>query len=229
LTEITNIWYAIYIAGAIIIGVLAFYIGRKLAGSPSAESKTSTFLIKSIQAIAELAVLEYITEVAEIKQKKTSLITVRWKRGLLRYMAKLKLGFDLDKLDYTVDNTLYKIRIALSCPRILSCEVYNRRFYKLPLEKAENVPWKYDTIEDFSSDEVLALDEETRSNALKNVDDFYVLDLLRDKTKLAFKNMFSLSHPQYTADISIMVEPSSRIVSIETASDGGAIQSLPGS
>jgi hypothetical protein len=205
-------WDAIYITSAVIIGVLAFFIGRKLAGTPSAESKTSIFLIKSIQAIAELAVLEYITEgVTEIKQKKTSLITVRWKRGLLRYTAKLKLGFDLDKLDYTVDDTLCKIRIALPCPRILSCEVYNRKFYKLPLEKAENVPWKYDIIEDFSSDEVLALDEEARNNALKNVDDFYVLDLLRDKTKLAFKKMFSLSHPDYSTDISIMVEPSSKI------------------
>jgi hypothetical protein len=77
-------WDAIYIAGAIIIGVLAFFIGRKLAGSPSTESKTSTFLIKSIQAIAELVVLEYIAEgVTEIEQKKTSLITVRRKRGLL--------------------------------------------------------------------------------------------------------------------------------------------------
>jgi hypothetical protein len=75
----------------------------------------------------------------------------------------------------------------------------------------------------------LLLTRKPRNNALKNVDDFYVLDLLRDKTKLAFKKMFSLSHPQYTTDISIMVEPSSRIVSIETAANGGAIQSLPGS
>ena len=223
-------WYAIYIAGAIIIGVPAFFIGRKLAYPPSTELKTSTFFIKSIQAIAELAVLEYIAEdVAEIKQKKTSLVTVRWKRGLLRYTAKLKLGFDLDKLDYTVDDPQQQIQIALPSPRILSCEIYNRKFYKLPLEKAENVPWKYDIIEDFSSDEVLALDDEARNNTLKNVDDFYVLDLLRDKTKLAFKKIFSLSYPDYSTDISIMAEPSSRIVSIETASDGGAIQSLPGS
>ena len=99
-------WYAIYITSVLIIGVLAFFIGKNLAGSPITESKTNTFLIKSIQAIAELAVLEYITEgVAEIKQKKTSLITVRWKRGLLRYTAKLKLGFDLDQLDYKVDDS----------------------------------------------------------------------------------------------------------------------------
>jgi hypothetical protein len=211
LMGMTEMWYAIYITSVVLIGALAFFIGRKLTRSPVVESKTSTFLIKSIQAIAELAVLEYITEgVTEIKQKRTSLITVRWKRGLLRYTAKLKLGFDLDKLDYTVDDTLYQIRIALPSPRILSCEVYNRKFYKLPLEKAENVPWKYDIIEDFSSDEVLALDEEARNNALKNVDDFYVLDLLRDKTKLAFKKMFSLSHPEYSTDISIMAEPASR-------------------
>ena len=223
-------WYAIYIAGAIIIGVPAFFIGRKLAYPPSTELKTSTFFIKSIQAIAELAVLEYIAEdVAEIKQKKTSLVTVHWKRGLLRYTTKLKLGFDLDKLDYTFDDPQQQIQIALPSPRILSCEIYNRKCYKLPLEKAENVPWKYDIIEDFSSDEVLALDDEARNNALKNVDDFYVLDLLRDKTKLAFKKIFSLSYPDYSTDISIMAEPSSRIVSIETASDGGAIQSLPGS
>jgi hypothetical protein len=61
------------------------------------------------------------------------------------------------------------------------------------------------------------------------VDDFYVLDLLRDKTKLAFKKMFSLSHPQYTTDISITAEPSLRIVSIETATNGGVVESLPGS
>ena len=205
-------WYVIYITSVIIIGVLAFFIGRKLAGSPKTESKTSTFLIKSIQAIAELAVLEYITEgVAEIKQKKTSLITVRWKRGLLRYTAKLKLGFDLDQMDYTVDDSQHLIRIALPSPRILSCEIYNRKFYKLPLEKAENVPWKYDIIEDFSSDEVLALDDEARDNALKNVSEFDVLELLGDKTKLAFKRIFSLSYPEYSTDISIMAESTSSI------------------
>ncbi|HCO93293.1 MAG TPA: hypothetical protein DIU00_04965 [Phycisphaerales bacterium] len=205
-------WDAVYITSVLIIGVLTFFIGRKLAGTPTTESKTSTFLIKSIQAIAELAVLEYITEgVAEIKQKKTSLITVRWKRGLLRYTAKLKLGFDLDRLDYKVDDSQHQIRISLPSPRILSCEIYNRKFYKLPLEKAENVPWKYDIIEDFSSDEVLALDDEARNNALKNVNEFYVLDLLRDKTKLAFKKIFSLSYPEYSTDISIMAEPTSQI------------------
>jgi hypothetical protein len=208
----TDMWYAVYITSVVVIGVLAFFIGRKLACSPTTESKTSTFLIKSIQAIAELAILEYITEgVTEIKEKKTSLLTVRWKRGLLRYTAKLKLGFDLDQLDYTVDDSQHLIRITLPSPRILSCEIYNRKFYKLPLEQAENIPWKYDIIEDFSSDEVLALDEEARSNALKNVNEFYVLDLLRDKTKLAFKKIFSLSYPEYSTDISIMAEPSSRI------------------
>jgi hypothetical protein len=188
----------LYIAGGGAVAFSAFVIGRKLAAKPRTESKTTTFLIRSIQAIAELAVLEYITEgVAEIKEKKTSLITVRWKRGLLRYTAKLKVGFDLDRLEYNVDDAEKVIRIVLPSPRILSCEIYNRKFYKLPLEKAENVPWKFDIIEDFSSDEVLALDDEARDNALKNVNEFYVLDLLRDKTKLAFKKIFSLSYPEY--------------------------------
>lgn len=205
-------WVVIYLVGAVIVGILAFFLGRRLAGKPRTESKTTTFLIKSIQAIAELAVLEYITEgVTEIKEKKTSLITVRWKRGLLRYTAKLKVGFDLDRLNYTVEDAQRTIRISLPSPRILSCEIYNRKFYKLPLEKAENVPWKYDIIEDFSSDEVLALDDEARANALKNVNEFYVLDLLRDKTKLAFKKIFSLSYPDYATDISILAEPASDI------------------
>jgi len=200
-------YYPVTISCIVIIAVLAYIIGKKRAAPLTTESKTTTFLIKSIQAIAELAVLEYITEgVAEIKQKKTSLITVRWKRGLLRYTAKLKVGFDLDQLDYTIDDLQHVIRIALPCPRILSCEIYNRRFYKLPLEKAENVPWKVDIIQDFSSDEVLSLDDEARNNALKNVNEFYVLDLLRDKTKLAFKKIFSLSYPDYTTDISILAE-----------------------
>ena len=117
--------YFILIISLAIIGLLAFLLGRKLAPVPRTESKTTTFLIKSIQAIAELAVLEYITEgVAEIKEKKASLITVRWKRGLLRY----------------------------------------------------------------------------------NVKEFYVLDLLQDKTKLAFKKIFSLSYPEYTTDIAITGE-----------------------
>jgi len=61
-------YYAIYIFSIVIIGILAFFIGRKLAPKAATESKATTFLIKSIQAIAELAVLEYITEgVAEIK------------------------------------------------------------------------------------------------------------------------------------------------------------------
>jgi hypothetical protein len=204
-------WYAIYVTSIIIIGLLAFFIGKKKAAAPKAESKTTTFLIKSIQAIAELAVLEYITEgVTEIKEKKTSLITVRWKRGLLRYTAKLKVGFELEQMDYTIDDSQKLIQIVLPNPRILSCEIYNRKFYKLPLEKAENVPWKYDIVEDFSSDEVLALDNEARNNALQNVNEFYVLDLLRDKTKLTFKKIFSLSYPEYTTDISILEDPSSR-------------------
>jgi hypothetical protein len=201
----------LYIAGGGAVAFSAFVIGRKLAAKPRTESKTTTFLIRSIQAIAELAVLEYITEgVAEIKEKKTSLITVRWKRGLLRYTAKLKVGFDLDRLEYNVDDAEKVIRIVLPSPRILSCEIYNRKFYKLPLEKAENVPWKFDIIEDFSSDEVLALDDEARDNALKNVNEFYVLDLLRDKTKLAFKKIFSLSYPEYSTEILITAAPQGR-------------------
>ena len=129
-------WYAIYIISVIIIGLLAFFIGKKLAAKPITESKTTTFLIKSIQAIAELAVLEYITEgVTEIKEKKTSILIVRWKRGLLRYTAKLKVGFDLDQLNYTVDDSHKVIQIAIPNPRVLSCEIYNRKFYKLPLER----------------------------------------------------------------------------------------------
>jgi hypothetical protein len=193
-----------YLIGIVGVAILAFIIGKRLSAPRKTQSKATTFLLKSIQAIAELAVLEYITEgVAEIKEKKTSLITVRWKRGLLRYTAKLKVGFDLDRLDYAVDDVQKVIQIALPSPRILSCEIYNRRFYKLPLEKAENVPWKVDIIEDFSSEEVLALDDEARDNALQNVKEFYVLDLLQDKTKLAFKKIFSLSYPDYSTDVSI--------------------------
>jgi len=185
-------WYAIYIAGIVAIGLLAFLIGKKLSATPGTESKTTTFLIKSIQAIAELAILEYITEgVTEIKEKKTSLITVRWKRGLLRYTAKLKVGFELDQMDYTINDSQKVIQIALPNPRVLSCEIYNRKFYKLPLEKADN---------------------EARNNALKNVNEFYVLDLLRDKTRLTFKKIFSLSYPEYTTDISIMDEPASQTI-----------------
>jgi hypothetical protein len=205
-------YYPVTILCIVVIGVLAYIIGKKRASTTTTESKTTTFLIKSIQAIAELAVLEYITEgVAEIKEKKTNFITVRWKRGLLRYTAKLKVGFELDQLDYKIDDAQCLIQITLPTPKILSCEIYNRRFYKLPLEKAENVPWKYDIIQDFSSDEVLALDDEARENALKNVKEFYVLDLLQDKTKLAFKKIFSLSYPDYTTDISILVESESGI------------------
>ena len=58
---------------------------------------------------------------------------------------------------------------------------------------------------------MLSLDDEARNNALKNVKEFYVLDLLRDKTKLAFKKIFSLSYPEYTTDINILAEPDSGI------------------
>ena len=195
----------IYSIGLIAVaGGIAYFIGRRMAAKPKTQSKTTTFLLKSIQAIAELAVLEYRTEgVTEIKEKKTRLITVRWKRGLLRYTAKLKVGFNLDRLDCDVEDTQKLIRIALPSPKVLSCEIYNRKFYKLPLEKAENVPWKYDIIEDFSSEEVLSLDDEARNNALQNVNDLYVLDLLKDKTKMAFKKIVSLSYPDYTTEISI--------------------------
>jgi hypothetical protein len=204
-----SIWdYAFIVIGFASVAILAYYLGRKLAPKKVTESKTTTFLIKSIQAIAELAVLEYITEgVAEIKEKKTNLLTVRWKRGLLRYTAKLKVGFDLEKLEYSVQDEEKTIQIILPSPKILSCEIYNRKFYKLPLEKAENVPWKVDIIQDFSSEEVLSLDDEARNSALKNVEEFYLLDLLQDKTKLAFKKIFSLSYPEYSTDIKIAEVP----------------------
>ena len=203
-------WYAILGMSIAVVGVLAFYAGRKLAGKPEVQSKTTTFLIKSIQAIAELAILEYRTEgVTEVKQKKESILFARWKRGLLRYTAKLKVGFDLERLDCSVDDERKAITIALPSPKVLSCEIYNRKFYKLPLEKAENVPWKYDIIADFSSDEVLALDDEARENALSNVNDLYVLDMLQDKTRMAFKRIVSLSYPDYTTEISIAETPGS--------------------
>jgi len=217
--------YAIFATCVVAVGILAFLIGRRLAPKAEVQSKTTTFLIKSIQAIAELAILEYITEgVTEIKEKKASLLTVRWKRGLLRYTAKLKVGFDLDRLDYRVDDQARSIRIVLPSPRILSCEIYNRKFYKLPLEKAENVPWKVDIIADFSSDEVLALDDEARANALNNVKEFYVLDLLRDKTRLAFKKMFALSYPDYETEIAITEEGPA----LAEAAQDSANRQLPG-
>jgi len=134
-------WYAIYITSIVIIGLLAFLIGKKLAVAPRAESKTTTFLIKSIQAIAELAVLEYVTEgVTEIKEKKTSLITVRWKRGLLRYTAKLKVGFDLDRLDYTVDDLQKVIQISLPNPRVLIPIVIKICAYVISTEGPQSGP-----------------------------------------------------------------------------------------
>ena len=64
-------WYAICVTAVLVTGLLAFFMGKRLSTTTKTESKTTTFLIKSIQAIAELAVLEYITEgVAEIKEKK---------------------------------------------------------------------------------------------------------------------------------------------------------------
>ncbi|MBL7153927.1 MAG: DUF4230 domain-containing protein [Phycisphaerae bacterium] len=219
-------WYAILGMSIAVVGVLAFYAGRKLAGEPQTQSKTTTFLIKSIQAIAELAILEYRTEgVTEIKQQKKGYVTVRWKRGLLRYTAKLKVGFDLDQLDCSVDDLQKSITISLPTPKVLSCEIYNRKFYKLPLEKAENVPWKYDIIEDFSSDEVLALDDEARDNALSNVNDLYVLDMLQDKTRMAFKRIVSLSYPDYRTEISIAESPASaaspQLPPVQDSSDKG--------
>jgi hypothetical protein len=46
----------LYLAVLAAVGFLAFVIGRKLSAAPKVLSKTTTFLIKSIQAIAELAV-----------------------------------------------------------------------------------------------------------------------------------------------------------------------------
>jgi hypothetical protein len=190
----------VYIICLIAIAFLAFSIGKKLA--LKTESKTTTFLIKSIQAIAELAVLEYVTEgIADIKEMRTDLIFARWKKGLLRYTAKIKVGFDISQLEHTFDDVQQTIQIKLPHPKVLSCEIYNRKFYKLPREKAEDVPWKWDTTEDFSSDEVLALDNEARSAALKNVNEFGVLDLLQNKTRLVFENIFSLSYPKYSIKI----------------------------
>ena len=104
--------HTIYFLIIVAIGLLAFLIGKKLAPKAKTESKTTTFLIKSIQAIAELAVLEYTTEgIADIKEKKTSLVFARWKRGLLRYTARIKVGFEIDRLEHTFDHEQKNIRI----------------------------------------------------------------------------------------------------------------------
>ena len=106
--------YPLVISCVVIITILAYIIGKKRASVMTTESTTTIFLIKSIQAIAELAVLEYITEgSAEIKEKKASLISVRRKGGLLRYTAKLKVGklalkkiFSLSYPDYTTGRSI---------------------------------------------------------------------------------------------------------------------------
>lgn len=209
----------IYSIGLIAVaGCIAFFIGRRMAAKPKTESKTTTFLIKSIQAIAELSVLEYTTEgIKNIKTKKTKLITVRWKIGLLRYTAKLKIGFNIKQAKYQMDPSQKIIRIELPRPEITGCEIYNRKFYKLPLEKAENVPWKVDILEDFSSDEVLSLDEEARNDAIEKVNELYVLDLLQDRIRLGLKKFVALSYPEYTTQISIADLPA-----------GGKSPELPG-
>ena len=76
---IQNIIYAAVLAAGCF---LAFVIGRKFAGKPKTESTATTLLVRSIQAIAELAVLEYITEgVTEIKQKKMASRQARAQAG----------------------------------------------------------------------------------------------------------------------------------------------------
>jgi len=69
-----GIMYVVYVVSILGIGILAFLAGRKLSKAPKGRQKTTTFLLKSIQAIAELAILEYITEgVTDIKEKRAAL------------------------------------------------------------------------------------------------------------------------------------------------------------
>jgi len=52
--------------------------------------------------------------------------------------------------------------------------------------------------------------------------------LLRDKTKLAFKKIFSLSYPEYTTDIQILEAPSSSIAG-ELPGEPASEEKIPGS
>lgn len=200
------IYFLALILIAVLIAVCTFLLTRRLYRTSETKTKETTFLIRSIRAIAELAILEYVTEgVTEIKEKVEGWIRVDWKKGLLRYTAKIKVGFDLDKLDTDFNHSQKNINIKLPEPRVLSCEIYNRNFYKLPLEKAENVRWKLDILKDFTHEEVLALDNEARTNALENVSQFHVLELLRTKTRDAFEKIFAISYPDYK--IKVLISP----------------------
>ncbi len=53
-------FYPIVISCIILIAVLAYLFGKKQASTTTTESKTTTFLIKSIQAIAELEALREV-------------------------------------------------------------------------------------------------------------------------------------------------------------------------
>ena len=196
--------HLMYLLALVLVVVCTFLLAKRFYGTDETQTKNTTFLIKSIRAIAELAVLEYVTEgVTEIKEKKERWISVDWKRGLLRYTAKIKVGFDLDRLDTEFDHSQKKIQIKLPEPRVLSCEINKRKFYKLPLEKAENVPWKWDIQKDFSHAEVLTLDNEARASALENVNQSHVLELLQNRTRDAFEKIFAISYPDYRAEVLI--------------------------
>jgi hypothetical protein len=188
----------------IVIGFLAFIIGKKLAKSSVTKITTNTLSITSIQAIAELAVLEYDTEgIKTFSEKEVKLLYVVWKKGLLKYRAKLKIGFDINQLSTDLNHSQKIIRIMLPEPKILSCEIYNREFYKLPREKAENVPLKFDIQSDFTANEVLELDNEAKKDAKDKVDKFHVLDKLQLKTMDAFERILTLSYPSYRIEVLI--------------------------
>ena len=206
----TNVLYVICV---LTTAVIAFLLGARLS-APRKQNlipTTITNIIKHVRTIAEFAALEYVAEaVIDINEKTVSLIFVRWKKGLLRYTAKIKVGFDLEQVKYEDDDAQRLVRIILPKPKVLSCEIYNKRFYKLPLETAENIPWKYDILEDFTSAEVLGLEELAKKNALKILDDFGVLDSQQGRIKLMAKAFLSSCLPGRTVEILVAETESSQ-------------------
>ena len=191
----------IYLVAVISIGALAFLIGRKFSKNKSI-TKTSILLINSIRAIAELAVWEFLTDgIIEKKEKATHLVHVIWKNGLLSYSAKIKVGFDIQHMEHNFDHSQKIIRIMLPELKVLSCEIYDKKFYNLQLEKAENVPLKWDIIQELSNDERTSLEEEARENAIKKTNEFCSSSSLGYRIKPAWENVLSSFCPGYRIEI----------------------------
>jgi len=118
-----------YIFLGLLLGLLLYWIGSKQLGTKEQSVEQSSTIVSKIEKVFKVVSAEgHFNEVYNYKQTKEYFHFIpSTKKALLLIHAKVLMGYDFEKLKYTVDEKNKVIRITnLGFPEILSVEpTYN--------------------------------------------------------------------------------------------------------